>query len=67
MFGFNQMMELVPKKRKKSNKTLLAHDKIMITVSTKSSNEQKNNFPYHQRKLNASLNIFHEENTNFYY
>ena len=31
-------------------------------VSRKSSNEPKHEFPYHQRKLNVSLNICHEEN-----
>ena len=32
-------------------------------VSNKSSNKRKHNFPHHQRKLNVSLNICHEENT----
>ena len=32
-------------------------------VSRNSSNEQKHNFPHHEQKLNSSLNIFLEENT----
>ena len=31
-------------------------------VSRKSSNEWKNKFTHNQRKINASLNICHEEN-----
>ena len=54
---------VLDKKRIKSNRSLPTNDDKMLVVSRNSSNEQKHNFSHHQRKLNVSLNIFHEENT----
>ena len=51
------------KKRRNSTRTFLGDDDKILVVSRKSSNEQKHDFPHHQRKLNVSLNIRHEENT----
>ena len=45
------------KKRRNSTRTFLGDDDKILVVSRKSSNEQKHDFPHHQRKLNVSLNI----------
>ena len=42
---------------------LLTDNERRLMISRKSSNERKNDFTYHQQKLNASLNIRHEEDT----
>ena len=63
MYGINQIMEQVPKKRRKYNRKFLNDYEMRLVVSRKLSNEWKHDFPNHQRKLNLSLNIRHEENT----
>ena len=63
MFGINRMTKQVKKKRIKSNRSLFTDDESRMMVSRNSSYELKHNFPHHQRKLNVSLNLFHEENT----
>ena len=63
MYVINQMMKQVRKTRRKFNRSLITDDDIRLMLSRKSSNELKPNFLHHQRKLNVSLNICHEENT----
>ena len=62
---WNQLDDGIGKKkrRRKSNKTFLNDDDIRLMVSRKSSNERKHDFPNHQQKINASLNLCHEEHT----
>ena len=51
-----------PKKGRKYNKSLITDDERRLMVSRKPSNERKHDFPHHQKELNVSLNLCHEEN-----
>ena len=48
------------RKRTKYNKSLLTDDDRSLIGSSRLSYKLKHNFPYHQQKFNACLNICHE-------